>query len=149
MSEGRGEAGRAGALVRLAAGGGSWLRGATLPLDATPGTGLEKIGFTLPHPCGVIVAISPFTFPALTVLHKIAPALAAGNAVVLKPARSTPLTALKLAQCFVDAGLPAGALSVLTGPGGKLGDRLVTDPRVRKVTFTGSTATGAHIAAVA
>ena len=123
--------------------------GSTLPLDANTGTGLEKIGFTLRQPCGVIVAISPFNFPALTVLHKIAPALAAGNAVVLKPARSTPLTALKLAQCFVDAGLPAGALSVLTGPGGKLGDRLVTDPRVRKVTFTGSTATGAHIAAVA
>ena len=64
------------------------------------------------------MAISPFNFPALTVLHKIAPALAAGNAVVLKPARSTPLTALKLAQCFVDAGLPPGALSVVTGPVG-------------------------------
>ena len=95
------------------------------------------------------MAISPFNFPALTVLHKIAPALAAGNAVVLKPARSTPLTALKLAECFVDAGLAPGALSVVTGPGGKLGDRLVADPRVRKVTFTGSTAIGAHIAAVA
>ena len=120
-----------------------------MPLDANPGTGLEKIGFTLRQPCGIIVAISPFNFPALTVLHKIAPALAAGNAVVLKPARSTPLTALKLAQCFVDAGLAPGALSVVTGSGGTLGDRLVTDPRVRKVTFTGSTATGAHLAAVA
>src|SRR4029079_8646322 len=116
-------------------------------LDANTGTGLERVGYTLRQPCGVIVAISPFNFPALTVLHKIAPALAAGNAVVLKPARSTPLTALKLAECFVHAGLPPGALSVLTGPGGKLGDRLVTDPRVRKVTFTGSTAIGAHIAA--
>src|SRR6201991_3478787 len=149
ITEARGEAGRSGALIRLAAFEGSQLYGSTLPLDANTGTGLEKIGFTLRQPCGIIVAISPFNFPALTVLHKIAPALAAGNAVVLKPARSTPLTALKLAQCFVDAGLPPGALSVLTGPGGKLGDRLVTDPRVRKVTFTGSTATGAHIAAVA
>ena len=142
ITEARGEAGRSGALIRLAAFEGSQLYGSTLPLDANTGTGLEKIGFTLRQPCGVIVAISPFNFPALTVLHKIAPALAAGNAVVLKPARSTPLTALKLAQCFVDAGLPAGALSVVTGSGGKLGDRLVTDPRVRKVTFTGSTATG-------
>jgi len=149
ITEARGEAGRSGAMIRLAAFEGSQLYGSTLPLDANAGTGLDKIGLTLRQPCGIIVAISPFNFPALTVLHKIAPALAAGNAVVLKPARSTPLTALKLAQCFVDAGLAPGALSVVTGPGGKLGDRLVTDPRVRKVTFTGSTATGAHIASVA
>jgi len=147
--EARGEAGRSGAIIRLAAHEGSQLYGSTLPLDANPGTGLDKIGFTLRQPCGIIVAISPFNYPALTVLHKIAPALAAGNAVVLKPARSTPLTALKLAQCFVDAGLPPGALSVVTGSGGILGDRLVTDPRVRKVTFTGSTATGTHLASVA
>ena len=80
-------------------------------------------------------------------LHKIAPALAAGNAVVLKPARNTPLTALALAACFVDAGLPEGVLSVLTGPGGALGDTLVADPRVRKVSFTGSTGIGERIAA--
>src|SRR6476660_7185146 len=115
ITEARGEAGRSGALIRLAAFEGSQLYGSTLPLDANTGTGLEKIGFTLRQPCGVIVAISPFNFPALTVLHKIAPALAAGNAVVLKPARSTPLTALKLAQCFVDAGLAPGALSLELG----------------------------------
>src|SRR6478752_6809382 len=89
ITEARGEAGRSGAMIRLAAFEGSQLYGSTLPLDANVGTGLEKIGFTLRQPCGVIVAISPFNFPALTVLHKIAPALAAGNAVVLKPARST------------------------------------------------------------
>src|SRR6478735_8233307 len=149
ISEARGEAGRSGSIIRLAAFEGSQLYGSTLPLDANPGTGLEKIGFTLRQPCGIVVAITPFNYPALLVLHKIAPALAAGNAVVLKPARSTPLTALKLAECFVDAGLAPGALSVLTGSGGKLGDRLVTDPRVRKVSFTGSTATGTHLAAVA
>ena len=149
ITEARGEAGRAGSIIRLAAYEGSQLYGSTLPLDANPGTGLDKIGFTVRQPCGIIVAISPFNYPALLVLHKIAPALAAGNAVVLKPARTTPLTALKLAQCFVDAGLPAGALSVLNGPGGRLGDRLVTDPRVRKVSFTGSTAVGSHIASVA
>ena len=82
-------------------------------------------------------------------MHKLAPALAAGNAVVLKPARTTPLTALALARCFTDAGLPDGVLSVVTGPGRSLGEALVTDPRVRKVSFTGSTATGEHITRVA
>lgn len=149
ITEARGEASRSGAIIRLAAYEGSQLYGATLPLDANPGTGLEKIGFTVRQPCGIVVAITPFNYPALLVLHKIAPALAAGNAVVLKPARSTPLTALKLAQCFVDAGLAPGALSVVTGSGAVLGDRLVTDPRVRKVSFTGSTATGTRLASIA
>ena len=149
ITEARGEASRSGNIIRLAAYEGSQLYGSTLPLDANAGTGLEKIGFTLRQPVGIVVAITPFNYPALLVLHKIAPALAAGNAVVLKPARATPLTALKLAQCFVDAGLPAEALSVLTGPGSTLGDVLVTDPRVRKVSFTGSTATGTRISSIA
>lgn len=82
-------------------------------------------------------------------MHKLAPALAAGNAVVLKPARATPLTALALAECFVDAGLPDGVLSVLTGAGGELGDALVSDPRVNKVSFTGSTGVGHRITQLA
>jgi acyl-CoA reductase-like NAD-dependent aldehyde dehydrogenase len=114
-------------------------------LNANRGTGQDKAGFTLRRPCGVVVAITAFNYPAPLVLHKLAPALAAGNAVVLKPATSTPLTALALAGCFVDAGLPEGVLSVLVGSGGVLGDLLVADPRVRKVSFTGSTATGEHI----
>jgi glyceraldehyde-3-phosphate dehydrogenase (NADP+) len=118
-------------------------------LDANRGTGLDKIGFTVHQPCGVVVAISPFNYPALLALHKLGPALAGGNAVVLKPARSTPLTALALAACFADAGLPDGVLAVLTGSGAVLGDALVGDPRVRKVSFTGSTATGEHITRVA
>ncbi|MDR6793844.1 glyceraldehyde-3-phosphate dehydrogenase (NADP+) [Pseudarthrobacter oxydans] len=149
ITEARGEAGRSGNIIRLAAHEGSQLYGSTLPLDANAGTGLDKIGFTLRQPVGIVVAITPFNYPALLVLHKIAPALAAGNAVVLKPARATPLTALKLAECFVDAGLPPEALSVLTGPGSTLGDVLVTDPRVRKVSFTGSTATGTRISSIA
>src|SRR6478736_4632032 len=92
ISEARGEASRSGAIIRLAAHEGSQLYGSTLPLDANPGTGLEKIGFTVRQPCGIVVAITPFNYPALLVLYKIAPALAAGNAVVLKPARTTPLT---------------------------------------------------------
>jgi glyceraldehyde-3-phosphate dehydrogenase (NADP+) len=149
ITEARGEASRSGNIIRLAAYEGSQLYGSTLPLDANAGTGLDKIGFTLRQPCGIVVAITPFNYPALLVLHKIAPALAAGNAVVLKPARATPLTALKLAQCFVDAGIPPEALSVLTGPGSTLGDVLVTDPRVRKVSFTGSTSIGTRISSIA
>ena len=149
ITEATKEASRSGEIIRLAAFEGTQLYGDTLPLDANPGTGPDKIGFTLRQPCGIVVAISPFNYPALLVLHKVAPALAAGNAVVLKPARTTPLTALALAACFVDAGLPEGVLSVLTGSGGELGDMLVTDPRVRKISFTGSTAIGERITRMA
>jgi acyl-CoA reductase-like NAD-dependent aldehyde dehydrogenase len=149
ITEATGEASRSGEIIRLAAFEGTQLYGDTLPLDANRGTGPDKIGFTLRQPCGVVVAISPFNYPALLVLHKLAPALAAGNAVVLKPARTTPLTALALAGCFVDAGLPEGVLSVLPGRGGELGDLLVADPRVRKISFTGSTAIGERITRMA
>lgn len=149
ITEARGEAGRSGALIRLAAFEGTQLYGESLPLDANPGTGYDKVGFTVRQPVGVVAAITPFNYPSLLVLHKIAPALAAGNAVVLKPARTTPLTALALAACFVDAGLPEGVLSVITGSGGELGDALVSDPRVDKISFTGSTATGTRITQLA
>ena len=149
ITEARGEASRSGDLIRLAAFEGTQLYGDALPLDANRGTGLDKLGFTIHQPVGIVAAITPFNYPALLVMHKLAPALAAGNAVVLKPARTTPLTALALARCFTDAGLPDGVLSVLTGPGGSLGDALVTDPRVRKISFTGSTATGQRITQVA
>jgi acyl-CoA reductase-like NAD-dependent aldehyde dehydrogenase len=149
ITEATREAGRSAEIIRLAAFEGTQLYGETLPLDANRGTGLDKVGFTVRQPCGVVVAISPFNYPALLVLHKVAPALAAGNAVVLKPASATPLTALMLARCFADAGLPPGVLSVLTGPGGELGDALVTDLRVRKVSFTGSTRTGERITRIA
>src|SRR6266568_2396648 len=110
IAEARGEAGRSGDLIRLAAFEGTQLYGDTLPLDANRGTGLDKIGFTIHQPVGIVVAITPFNYPALLVMHKLAPALAAGNAVVLKPARTTPLTALALARCFTDAGLPVVVL---------------------------------------
>src|ERR1700759_5567201 len=149
ITEARGEASRSGDLIRLAAFEGTQLYGDTLPLDANRGTGLDKIGFTIHQPVGIVVAITPFNYPALLVMHKLAPALAAGNAVVLKPARTTPLTALALARCFTDAGLPDGVLSVLTGSGATLGGALVTDPRVGKVSFPGSPAAGEHITQVA
>ncbi len=149
ITEARGEASRSGEMIRLAAFEGTQLYGDSLPLDANRGTGFDKIGFTVRQPVGVVVAITPFNYPALLVMHKLAPALAAGNAVVLKPARATPLTALALAACFVDAGLPDGVLSVLTGAGGELGDALVSDPRVNKISFTGSTGVGKRITQLA
>jgi NAD-dependent aldehyde dehydrogenases len=97
------------------------------------------------QPCGIVLAITPFNYPALLALHKVAPALAAGNSVVLKPAESTPLAALAVAACFVDAGLPAGVLSVVTGHGDEIGDVLVADRRIRKISFTGSTDVGERI----
>ena len=145
IREARVEAGRSGELVRLAAFEGAHLYGQTLPLDAAPGTGFDKIGFTVRQPCGIVLAITPFNYPALLALHKVAPALAAGNSVVLKPAESTPLAALAVAACFVDAGLPAGVLSVVTGHGDEIGDVLVADRRIRKISFTGSTEVGERI----
>jgi acyl-CoA reductase-like NAD-dependent aldehyde dehydrogenase len=149
ITEARGEASRSGEMIRLAAFEGTQLYGDSLPLDANRGTGFDKIGFTVRQPVGVVVAITPFNYPALLVMHKLAPALAAGNSVVLKPARATPLTALAMAACFVDAGLPEGVLSVLTGSGGELGDALVGDPRVNKISFTGSTGVGTRITQLA
>lgn len=149
LAEARGEAGRSGDIIRLAAFEGTQLYGQSLPLDANRGTGLDKIGFTVRQPVGIVAAITPFNYPALLVNHKIAPALAAGNSVILKPAGTTPLTALALAECFVDAGLPEGVLSVLTGSGKVIGDALSADPRIRKISFTGSTEVGEHITSIA
>ena len=114
-----------------------------------PRTAPASSAFTLRQPCGVVVAITPFNYPALLVAHKVGPALAAGNAVVLKPARQTPLTALCLTRKLLEAGLPENAIQCLTGPGSELGDALCADPRVRKISFTGSTAVGEEITRVA
>ncbi|MBM3848591.1 MAG: aldehyde dehydrogenase [Verrucomicrobia bacterium] len=103
------------------------------------------LDFTLRQPMGVVSAIVPWNFPFAIACWKVAPALAAGNAVLLKPASISPLTALKLGELAHAAGLPAGILQVITGPGGTLGDALVTHPLVRKVSFTGSTEVGRRI----
>lgn len=97
------------------------------------------------EPLGVVAAITPFNFPLALSCSKIAPALAAGNTVVHKPATDTPLTALALAQVMLDAGVPAGVYNLVTGPGGTIGDALVNDPRVDKIAFTGSTQVGQGI----
>jgi acyl-CoA reductase-like NAD-dependent aldehyde dehydrogenase len=113
------------------------LAGEMVPMEGSQ-AGEGKLGFTLRVPIGVAGAISPFNFPLNLVAHKIAPALAAGCAVVLKPASQTPLSALLLAELETDAGLPPGWLNVLVGPASEIGDVLVEDERVRVITFTGS-----------
>jgi acyl-CoA reductase-like NAD-dependent aldehyde dehydrogenase len=148
LSESRTEVGRMPDLLRLCAFEGSQLRGETLPLDAQVAT-KGKLGFTLRVPCGVVVAIAPFNYPLLLVVHKVGPALAAGNAVILKPARQTPLVALKLTQILLEAGLPENGLQCVTGSGSTVGPRLCADPRVRKISFTGSTVVGEKITQVA
>ena len=120
------------------------IHGETVPLDAVP-AGEGYFGFFVRRPVGVVAAITPFNFPLNLVAHKVAPALAAGNAVVLKPASYTPLTAVMLCEALEEAGLPEGAVNLVVGPGGAVGEALVTDPRVGMVTFTGSSAVGLAI----
>src|SRR5579859_4828925 len=148
LSESRGEVGRMPDFLRLCAFEGSQLRGETLPIEAHE-TGKGKVGMTMRIPCGIVVAISPFNYPLLLVLHKVAPALAAGNAVILKPANQTPLIALKMTKLFLEAGLPETALQCVTGSGSKIGPALCADRRVRKISFTGSTQVGEQITRVA
>ena len=144
IAEGRLEASRAFETIMGSAEEAKRLHGQTVPLDGAPG-GAGKVGLTLRVPCGVVVAISPFNFPLNLVCHKVGPALAAGNAVIVKPATDTPLSALKLTEVLLEAGLPPEAINTLTGSGGEIGDTLVTDRRVRKITFTGSRDVGEHI----
>ncbi|WP_313800120.1 aldehyde dehydrogenase family protein [Cytobacillus sp.] len=120
------------------------IHGETIPLDAAPG-GEGRIAYTVREPIGVIGAITPFNFPMNLVAHKVGPAIASGNSVILKPAGQTPLSALFIAEIFQEAGLPAGALNVITGSGSLIGDKLVTDHRVKKISFTGSPAVGIGI----
>lgn len=140
------EAGRAVQTFRFAAEEAKRLHGETIPMDAAVGAE-GRTGFFIRQPLGVIAAISPFNFPLNLVAHKLAPALAAGNTVVLKPASKTPLTALKLGEVLLEAGLPPKALAIVIGPGKSVGELLIQDSRIRMITFTGSAAVGLHIKA--
>ncbi|MBA2361668.1 MAG: aldehyde dehydrogenase family protein [Actinobacteria bacterium] len=137
MKAARVEAKRAMSTYTFAAVEARKLTGEMIPMDASQ-AGEGKLAFTLRRPVGIVGAISPFNFPLNLVAHKIAPALAAGCAVVLKPAGQTPLSALLLAELEDEAGLPPGWLNVLVGPSSEIGDVLVEDERVRAITFTGS-----------
>src|SRR5881394_2577037 len=139
------EASRAMSTYTFAAVEARKLVGEMIPMDAAQ-AGEGKLGFTIRRPIGVVGAISPFNFPCNLVAHKLAPALAAGCPVVLKPASQTPLSALLLAELEQEAGLPDGWLNVIVGPSGEIGDVLVQDERVRMITFTGSSGVGWGIA---
>jgi acyl-CoA reductase-like NAD-dependent aldehyde dehydrogenase len=135
------EASRAMSTYTFAAVEARKLAGEMVPMDAAQ-AGEGKLAFTLRRPIGVVGAITPFNFPLNLVAHKLAPALAAGCAVVLKPASQTPLSALLLAELAEAAGLPPGWLNVVVGSAGEIGDVLVEDDRVSAITFTGSGTVG-------
>ena len=145
LKSARVEASRAMSTFTMAAVEARKLTGETVPMDASQ-AGAGKLAFTLRQPIGIVAAISPFNFPLNLVAHKIAPALAAGCAVVLKPASQTPFSALLLAELETEAGLPPGWLNVLVGPASELGDVLVEDERVRAISFTGSGPVGWKLA---
>ncbi len=121
------------------------LLGETIPFDSFPG-GEDRVGYWYRFPIGVVLAITPFNDPLNLVAHKLGPAIAAGNAVILKPATVTPLSALLLAEAFLEAGLPSDVLQVITGSGARLGEVLVPDARVRMVSITSGIEAGQWIA---
>jgi len=142
------EAERSAETFRFAAHEAKNEHGALVPMDASP-VSSGRFGFYLRVPIGVIGAITPFNFPVNLVAHKVAPAIAAGNALVVKPATKTPLSLLKMAELLEEAGLPAGVLNVLIGSGRVVGNQLVQDDRLAMITFTGSPEVGRGIKALA
>jgi acyl-CoA reductase-like NAD-dependent aldehyde dehydrogenase len=144
-AEAAAEASRIPAILRLCAEEAARLGGELLPMDAAPAS-TGRLGYTRPYPTGVVAAITPFNYPAILVAHKVGPALAAGNAVVLKPATATPLTAQFLVERLAGSGLPDSAIQCVVGSGAEIGSALCADDRVRMVTFTGSHAAGQAIA---
>jgi acyl-CoA reductase-like NAD-dependent aldehyde dehydrogenase len=137
----RAEVDRAATTFQLAGEEARRIHGETVALDALP-AGEGYFGFWWRKPMGVVGAITPFNFPLNLAAHKVAPAIAAGNAVVLKPAEQTPLTAVKLIEVLLEANLPPQGIQLLQGPGETVGDAIVIDPRVSKISFTGSAAVG-------
>ncbi|MCM2357951.1 MAG: aldehyde dehydrogenase family protein, partial [Geobacteraceae bacterium] len=140
------EAERSSETFRFAAAEAKASHGEIVPMDASP-VSAGRFGFYLRVPIGIIGAITPFNFPLNLVAHKVAPAIAAGNSLVLKPATKTPLTSIKLAELMEEAGLPAGGLNLLIGSGVTVGNRLVEDERLAMITFTGSPPVGRGIKA--
>ncbi len=148
IREARNEVGRAVGTFRFAAEEARRLGGEVIPFDAAAG-GAGRRGFTLKVPIGTIVAITPFNFPLNLAAHKVAPAMAAGNPFILKPASQTPVSGIELVRLILESGWPPEGAHVLPGRGGTIGDALVGDPRGAMVTFTGSADVGKRISAVA
>ena len=144
IKEARGEVSRAAQTILISSEEARRITGETIPFDSSPGSE-KRIGYYFRFPIGIIGAITPFNDPLNLVAHKLGPAIAGGNSVVLKPATVTPLSALKLGKLFMDAGLPPNVLNIVTGHGGEIGDALVTDPRVRMISFTGGVEAGEKI----
>src|SRR5690625_3740741 len=145
IKEARGEVNRCVETIRLSAEEARRINGETIPFDQMPGHE-NRVGYYYHFPIGIIAAITPFNDPLNLVAHKVGPAIASGNAIIVKPATLTPLSALLLAEAFDAAGLPGKILSVITGSGGEIGDVLVTHPSIRMVSFTGGLETGESIA---
>jgi len=148
IKEARKEARRCVNTLRVSAEESKRILGETIPYDSFPG-GENRVGYYYRFPIGVILAITPFNDPLNLVAHKLGPAIAAGNSVILKPASVTPLSAIKLAQAFFESGLPAECLQVITGNGNEIGPMLVKDERIRMVSFTGGLEAGKEVAAMA
>jgi glyceraldehyde-3-phosphate dehydrogenase (NADP+) len=148
IREARKEARRCVNTLTISAEEAKRIQGETIPFDSFPG-GEKRVGYYQRVPIGVVLAITPFNDPLNLVAHKLGPAVAAGNAVILKPATVTPLSALKLTEAFMQAGLPPLVLQTLTGFGGEIGDALVADPRVRMISFTGGLEAGQRITKLA
>jgi acyl-CoA reductase-like NAD-dependent aldehyde dehydrogenase len=144
IREARTEAERALQTVLMSAEEARRLQGEVVPMEAAP-VGKGRMAMTVREPLGIIGAITPFNFPLNLAMHKIGPALAGGNAVIHKPATATPLSALRLARAFEEAGAPAGAYNVVTGDGSRIGNALVSHPDVAMITFTGSVPVGTSI----
>lgn len=144
LKDALGEVARAVETLSLSAMEARRLGGEVVPIEGSPGAE-DRLAFTLRVPVGVVGAITPFNFPLNLVCHKVGPALAAGNAVVLKPATWTPLTAVRLVELFEQAGLPAGFLNLVVGPGGTVGEALLEQDGIDLYTFTGSPPVGRRI----
>lgn len=134
--------------IRFSADAGKQLEGETIPGDSFPGTEKNKISVVTREPLGVVLAISPFNYPINLSASKIAPALIAGNSVILKPPTQGSISALYLAEVFNKAGLPRGVLNTITGKGKDIGDYVVTHPKIDFINFTGSTEVGQHISKI-
>lgn len=145
ITEARAEASRCVETLRISAEEARRINGETIPFDQMPGHE-NRIGYYYRFPIGIIAAITPFNDPLNLVAHKVGPAIASGNAIIVKPATMTPLSAILLAEAFEEAGLPKKVLSVITGSGGEIGDTLVTHPAIKMVSFTGGLETGEEIA---
>ncbi|MCK4856691.1 MAG: aldehyde dehydrogenase family protein [candidate division Zixibacteria bacterium] len=148
INEARKEASRCVNTIKVAAEESKRILGETIPWDSFPG-GEKRRGYYYRFPIGVVLAITPFNDPLNLVAHKLGPAIAAGNSVILKPATVTPLSAIKLVEALLEAGLPPLAIQLVTGYGAVIGDALVADERVRMISFTGGVEAGKHIARMA